>query len=283
MAKKRPGSRDLSRVLSGLITLAASAVSLRLAGRERRAERLADENTRLYRTQREISEILQHALLPKALPAIAGVDLAARYVPGVRGIDVGGDWYGVVPVDDHRFVVHVGDVSGRGLPAAALMGSLRFTIRALASLGLDPPSILANASRELDFQADGHFATALIAIADTEAMTLTVASAGHPPALLVNDGQAEFLAAPPGPPLGVGKNNYRSATFPVRRGATLLIYTDGLVEHRGESIERGLERLAKEACRPFYSLEDLVTRVVAELPDPSADDDVALVGVSWTN
>ena len=121
-----------------LVTVGVVVMTERLLRRRVVAERLAEENRHLYGEQRNVSLTLQRSLLPKALPTIEGVEFAARYIPGESGIEVGGDWYSAIAIDDHRFAFVVGDVSGRGLAAATIMAGLRYTIRAYAAIGYSP-------------------------------------------------------------------------------------------------------------------------------------------------
>ena len=219
----------------------------RLVRRRRQAERLAEENRRLYGEQRSASLTLQRSLLPKALPRIDGVEFAARYIPGESGMEVGGDWYNAIAIDDHRFAFAVGDVSGRGLAAATIMAGLRYTIRAYASLAYSPVQILETTSKEIDISSDGHFATVLIGLVDNDRREITMASAGHLPALLLNSEQAVFVNAPVGVPLGIEGPGYESVTIPIAPNSTLIAYTDGLVERRNEVLNVGMERLRTAA------------------------------------
>jgi serine phosphatase RsbU (regulator of sigma subunit) len=169
-----------------LATLGAATLTERLLRRRDEAEQLARDNARLYANQRSVAETLQHSLLPEILPHMPGVDLAFRYLPGASGVDIGGDWYDVIPLDDTRVMIVVGDVSGRGVRAGAVMASLRFAIRAFASQGDSPPVILAKLTRLVDVDHDDHFATVLCAIVDVAAHTLAIANAGHPNPLLLH-------------------------------------------------------------------------------------------------
>lgn len=269
-------------VVGVLLTLALVAMTERLVRRRLHAEHLADENRRLFGEQRNVSLTLQRALLPKVLPTIDGVDLAARYIPGESGIEVGGDWYSAIAIDDHRFAFVVGDVSGRGLVAATIMASLRFTIRAYAAIGYSPAQVLQMAAREISIDADGHFATVLVGLVDNDRREITMANAGHPPALLLRGGTAEFVRGPVGVPLGIATPAYDSITIPVTPNSTLIAFTDGLIERRGESLEIGSERLRNAASTTASSvdalLSDIVDAVFAARP---TDDDTAILAIHW--
>jgi serine phosphatase RsbU (regulator of sigma subunit) len=273
-------------VVGLLFTLGIVAMAERLVRRRQRAEELADENERLYAEQRTMSVTLQRSLLPKVLPTISEVELASRYIPGEAGAEVGGDWYSVIEVGDLQFVFVVGDVSGRGLSAASVMAGLRYTIRACARLGLSPAATLDVAAKEISISVDKHFATVLVGHVDNERHELTIACAGHPPALLLHDGASDFLNVPIGPPLGVGTDSYRSMTTRVTipPNSTLIAYTDGLIERRGEPIDVGMERLRRAASVPVQSIDALLTRIVDELfagRGAGADDDTAILGIRW--
>jgi hypothetical protein len=150
--------------LVGAVTLAATVAAVimttRLAGRRRAAERLAAENAALYDRQRSVAQALQRAIQPGQLPAVDGIELAARYIAGVEDVDVGGDFYDVY-VADQRVVTIVGDVSSRGVEAAAVMAKARHGFRALASRGESPSTILGGLAQLIDLDDDGHFATVI--------------------------------------------------------------------------------------------------------------------------
>src|SRR5579871_317497 len=183
---------SLTQVLPWLVGVAGLALTglvallfERLLRREAYAEELSKQNELLYQEQRDVALTLQRALIPLRLPDVEGIECAGAYVPGVHGTEVGGDWYSVIEADNGRVYFVVGDISGRGIEAAALMAQLRFTIRALAMLGHDPADILARASKDVDLEASGHFATVLVGVID-DRRTLILASAGHPPPLLID-------------------------------------------------------------------------------------------------
>lgn len=278
---------DLPWIIAGAgaaLTALAVLTAGRLARRRVEAEGLAAENRDLYDEQREIAETLQESLLPRELPRIAGVDLAARYLPGAEGVDVGGDWYSAVAIDDERFAFVVGDVSGRGVRAASVMASLHYTTRAYISLGYAPHRVLEMAARELHVAIEGHFATALVGLADRVRGELTLASAGHLRPLLLTEECAEFVDVPVGVPLGMGPRTYQSTTVPLRARATLVAFTDGLVERRGETIEEGMARLRKCAASAGTApIDAILTTIVTDLSTPASEDDVALLGMQWLN
>jgi hypothetical protein len=271
-----------------LLTIVAAFLAERLIRRRERAEELskrleevADENAALYASQREIAQQLQRSLMARSLPHFAWLESAARYEAGVAGTEVGGDWYDVLPIADDRVVFSVGDVCGRGLSAAVLMASLRYSIRAYALEHPDPARILDRLSAVMDTTADDQFATVICGSLDATAGTLTVARAGHPDLLVVDDDGAHYLDAPLGPPVGVDDDwSYRAVTRALPDDATLLAYTDGLVERRREHLDVGLERL-RVAALADLQLPELVAHLVDSLV-VDGDDDVAVLGLHWT-
>ncbi len=265
-------------------TFGSAALTEWLQRRRDHADRLAEENTRLYLDQRSVAQTLQHSLLPERLPDIAGVDLAVRYLPGVAGVDIGGDWYDAIPMDDGCLLIVVGDVSGRGLKAGTVMASLRYAIRAFASQGDAPSTILTKLNNLADFGNDGTFATVFCAAVDVAGHTLSVANAGHPHPLLIDGATVAFVDTQVGVPIGATAGAvYETVIVPIPPGATVLAFTDGLFERRGETIDDGLERLRRTACGPHDSLEGLLTRIVEVQSCGDAHDDTAILGIRWTN
>jgi serine phosphatase RsbU (regulator of sigma subunit) len=265
-----------------LVTLLAALLTERLIRRREGAEQLTREVSNLYLEQRSVADTLQHALLPQRLPNVPGIEIAVRYVAGVSGVDIGGDWYDVVQLDDHRFVFIVGDVSGRGVRAAAVMASLQFAGRAYAQEGYSPATILERLSRSVDIDRDDHFATVLCGLADVTARTMVLASAGHLPPLILSGGDARFVTIKPGPPVGIpGKNPLAEAGVAMAADDVLIAYTDGLVERRGEMLDVGMKRLQTAASRDSSSLDNMLSSIVTELSEGTPTDDIALIGLKW--
>lgn len=270
------------------LVIGAVIVTEWLTRRRHLAERLARENLRLYSEQRTIAQGLQRALLPQRLPFIEGLELAARYVPGDPAADIGGDWYDVIRCDEGSLIFAVGDVSGRGVPAANTMASLHFAIRAYAAQGDSAPVILEKLTSLLDIARDGHFATVLLGHVDVLEHTTTLVSAGHLPALLVwgenGSRDARFLHTHSGSPIGVFRpGSYEPVTVSVPPGGRLLAYTDGLVERRGEHLDVGLERLRQAVITQADTDRDTLDQVVQTLTGDEARDDIALLELRWTN
>jgi len=267
------------------ITILGALLAEHLVRRRTRAERMSTEIGRLYVEQRSVAETLQQAILPHEVPAIPGMQIAVRYLPGVSGTEVGGDWYDVVPLGGDRFVFVVGDVSGRGVRAAALMASLQYASRAYALEGHPPAVILDQLTRTMDIAEDGHFATVLCGLVDVGAHEVALANAGHLPPLVCGGDGASLVEAKPGSPIGVaGHAAFKPTLLTTAARGTLIAYTDGLVERRGETLDTGLKRLLQAAtARCGSSLDDLLTSLVSELTGDSPTDDIALIGLRWLN
>ncbi len=251
---------------------------LSLAGELASRAAICLDNARLYSRVQDIALTLQRALLPSALATSPYVHMAHRYVPGSRITEVGGDWYDVINLPDDRVVLVVGDVMGHGVPAAAAMGRLRITTKALARHDREPDDLLA----ELDACAQDagiELATCLYIVYDPKTGRARIASAGHPPPLVVHpDGRVETIDDVLGVPLGVGGFPFRTTEIELPENATLALYTDGLIEARGRDIEAGLGRLRTELARDQGSLEATADRILENLlPDPPTDDTVLVL------
>ncbi len=286
--RKELGGDLLARLPWGLgsgglvLTLAGAFLVERLVRRRVHAESLASENDELYREQRSVARALQHSLLPDVLPQIAGLELATRYVAGAEGVDIGGDWYDVMHVVGDHFVFVVGDVSGRGLRAATAMAELRYAVRAYAAQGDAPEVILTKVSRLIDVGRDGHFATAICGAIDVAAHRVILANAGHPDPLVIAADGARFVTTDIGAPLGVVDNApYSSRSMVIPEQGTLLAYTDGLVERRGENLDVGRERLRRAALDTRGSVDDMLTRILDQAIPTGSADDTAILGFRW--
>jgi serine phosphatase RsbU (regulator of sigma subunit) len=272
-----------------LISLAAAMITDRLARGRQRAEQLAGnldlvaaENERMYTEQRNIAQTLQHALLPDALPEVSGLRVSARYVPATSGVEVGGDWYDVVAAGEHRVLLVIGDVSGHGLRAATTMASLRHATLAYAAHDPRPAAVLARLSDYVNSGPHDYFATVLCAMIDVDGHRLTLASAGHLPPLLIDGDDGNFVEMEVNVPIGVERDApYHEATVVVPPNATLVAFTDGLVERRDEVVDTGLARLRDAATARRLPLDDLIERLPDDLAFANHHDDTAIVGVQW--
>jgi serine phosphatase RsbU (regulator of sigma subunit) len=265
-----------------LVTLLAVLLTETLVRRRDAAARLTEQVRQLYVEQRSVAETLQNALLPQAIPAIAGLEVAVRYRAAANSADIGGDWYDVVPLDEDRFVFVVGDVSGHDVRAAAVMASLHYACRDYALEGHQPAAIMSRLRRLLDVSRDGHLATVLCGLAEVTARRVTLANAGHLPPLVGSGTQLGYPAVEPGAPIGLPQRSEpEPAVVTIPAGGLLIAYTDGLIERRGEVLDTGMKRLADAAARDAPSLDDLVDRVITELTGDAPADDVALIGLRW--
>jgi hypothetical protein len=268
----------------GVLAIGGGAMVETLSRRRTVAELLAADNAALYRQQRGIAGTLQHALLPE-VPQIHGVDAAARYVAGVDELEVGGDWYDVVPGPSGRSVFVVGDVSGQGLPAATTMAALRFAVRAYVAQGDDIPTVLTRLRGLLDIHVDHQFATVLLGELDPATGLVRVVSAGHFGPLLINDGRVEYLDCLVAPPIGVPAASPPAvAEIQLDGPATLVAFTDGAVERRGEDLDTGLDRLRSTAAAAADQPLATVLDRLMEMPTISGGrDDTVILALRWTN
>ena len=249
---------------------------------------VAIENARRFQQEHAVAHTLQRSMLPSALPDVAGVSMAALYQAGSAGTEVGGDWYDAVVLADGRLLLVVGDVVGRGAGAAAVMGQLRTGLRAYALQQGDAAILTRSLDVLLQSLNEGMFATTVCVVVDTAAGQLDVVCAGHPPPLIVEpDGfAASYITCQPNTPLGVQPAPaYTAARFPLTPGATLLLYTDGLVEGRDTPLDAGLERLATVAAstiRGEVDVHAVCGRILAEMVGGGTGDDVALLAVRFS-
>jgi PAS domain S-box-containing protein len=236
------------------------------------------DNARLYTREHDAAVTLQRSLLPQAIPPVAGLDIAHCYQPASRAAQAGGDWFDVIALDDGQVALVVGDVTGHGIHAAAVMGQLRTTTAALARVGCPPEQIMAQLGGVVSAHGDEAGATCLYAVYDPASRRCRLTSAGHlPPALRRPGGAVEFLDLPAGVMLGAGPGRYPATDIDLPAGSLLALYTDGLVEQPGQDISAGMSRLLRAlAAGPARSLDDLGDSVLASL-DPPARDDIALL------
>lgn len=289
MVPTEPLAGPLLAVLPWLVLLAgtsltggALALTSSLHRRREHAEELATENARLHEAQRRASADLQRSLLPRTLPLIEGLEVAAAYSAGDDDTAVGGDWYDVI-VDGERVVASVGDVSGRGLQAAAVMAAVRYGMRTPAASGEAVDEILRRVALPAAIERDGHFATVLCGAVHLAEGEVHLASAGHPPPLLIDDEGGRWLEIALGPPIGVSHGTeYGAATSRLPARGTLLMFTDGLFERRGEPVDLGLERVREAAvARREHPLQLLVDELLAAFTEDGAPDDTAILALRW--
>jgi GAF domain-containing protein len=240
---------------------------------------LAVDNNRLYGRQRHVAEVLQQSMLP-ALPDLPGIELHARYLPAQVGAAVGGDWYDAFAQPDGSVMLAVGDVTGHDIEAAATMGQVRNLVRGDAYGRDDAPGpLLAQLDRALHGLAVPAAATAVLARLrrDGDDYALAFANAGHPPPILLRpDGEIEVWWEPPEPLLGLLPGDRTTHQRRVAAGSTLLLYTDGLVEHPAQLIDQGIRRI-KSVLHGSQSIpaETLCSRLIETAT--RRDDDIAVL------
>ncbi|MGY1653360.1 SpoIIE family protein phosphatase [Geodermatophilus sp. SYSU D01119] len=238
-----------------------------------------------FELESRTSHTLQASLLPPAPPHLPGLAVAARYLPGSRGADVGGDFHDVVPLPEGDVALAVGDVVGHDVTAAATMGQLRSVHRALLAERPGPAELVDRLHGSWPLLGLPRMATALFARLDPATGALRIASAGHLPPLLVAGGRAELLDVVPGRLLGAPPGPAPEWAGELPRGATLVLYTDGLVESRTADLDEGLARLrtvAADAARDGGATDPgvLADRLLAALTGPRRADDVALLALT---
>ncbi len=257
------GGEDLT-----LLRLAAERVGLAIA------------HARVYEREHKIAETLQRSLLPDHLPTLPGLDVAARYLPAASEAEVGGDWYDVIPMAGGAVGLVMGDVAGKGLAGASMVGRLRSALRAYALEGHEGARVVEQLNRLLWTEAEeSQMATMLYVIVDPAANNVHWVNAGHPAPLMLVDGEAEFLEGSSSVPLGVLPfPTYEEVSAPMYPGSTLLLYTDGLVERPGENIDDGMAELAARVREAPEDPNALCDHLLATLvPAGGATDDVAIL------
>ncbi|MCF6522005.1 SpoIIE family protein phosphatase [Streptomyces sp. JJ36] len=244
----------------------------------------------LYGREAYIADELQRTMLPDALPQPTGCTLASRYLPAAETARVGGDWYDAIPLPGSRVALVVGDVMGHSMTSAAIMGQLRTTAQTLAGLDLPPQEVLHHLDEQAQRLGSDRMATCLYAVYDPVAHRIVVANAGHPPPVMLHrGGRAEVLRIPAGAPIGVGGVDFEAVELDAPAGATLLLYTDGLVESRQRDVWTGIEFLKEKLTetarltRPGTAppLEPLCDEVLDILGPGDRDDDIALLAARF--
>jgi serine phosphatase RsbU (regulator of sigma subunit) len=234
-----------------------------------------------YELDVRTSHALQANLLPPAPPSVAGLSIAVRYLAATQGVEVGGDFYDVVPLPDGPVALAVGDVVGHDITAAATMGQLHSVYRAMLADQPAPSAVIDRLQASWPLLGLQRMATALFATLDLTSGRLQVASAGHPPPLLLVDGRAEYLPVRPSRMLGAPPAPAQEWTGVLPPGATLVLFTDGLVESRADDIDAGLARLRASAVRTAITDPDaLCDRLLSDLAGSHRADDIALLALT---
>jgi PAS domain S-box-containing protein len=242
---------------------------------------LAVDHARVYEREHRIAETLQRSLLPERLPQLPGLAVAARYLPAASEAEVGGDWYDVLPTPSGGVGLVMGDVAGKGLAAASMVGRLRSALRAYALEGHAPARVVEQLNRLIwTEEEESQMATLIYVVVDPVADELRWVNAGHPPPLLLADDAApQFLQGGSSVPLGVLPfPEFQEASVRIDQGVTVVLYTDGLIERPGEHLDDGLARLSGAVDGPSPNPQELCDLLLRELvPDGGASDDVALL------
>jgi PAS domain S-box-containing protein len=238
------------------------------------------DNARMYRRERRTAEALQQGLLPSKPISPAGMIVATRYLPVGANI-VGGDWHDVVPLMSGRATLIVGDAMGHGPEAAAVMVQLRTAAHTLADLELPPEEILSRLDRIATSMATAPFATCLAAVIDPASNSCMIAKAGHlAPILTLSDGTTQHIDLPVGLPIGLGHGGYEATKITLPPGATLALFTDGLVESRSRPLDDGLAQLTQALSdalgKPDHTL-DLSCEQITQILQQRGEDDITLV------
>ena len=247
----------------------------------REAQQAAVAEKRLAEQERRIAETLQRALLPAGLPPLNGITAAARYLPGAAGVEVGGDWFDAVSLPGGRTGIAVGDVVGRGIRAASVMGQMRTAFRAYALEGDAPRMVLTRLNQLVPALDPEHFSTMIYLHWDPDTRVARMVSAGHPPPLLVEPGSlARYVEVTASLPLGVMEDaEYHQTDCVLAPGSTLLLYTDGLIEERG--LDHGLARLQHTVTEDAGGLESLCDHVLDCMLPSDTKDDAALLALRF--
>ncbi|MFC5216418.1 SpoIIE family protein phosphatase [Streptomyces coerulescens] len=241
----------------------------------------AFDRARLYDVKHELAHGLQEALLPRGLPTLDGLRVAARYLPATRGMEIGGDFYDLIRLGDSAAAAVIGDVQGHNAAAAALMGQVRTAVHAHATLGTPPDQVLHRTNRLLTDLAPDLFTSCLYVHLDLARGRVSLASAGHPPPLLrLPDGETRPVDVPPGPLLGIEPDAvFPLAEIPLTEGMLLAFYTDGLVEAPGIDLEDAINRLAQHlADADDRDLDQLIDTLLSSAATTAQRiDDIALL------
>ncbi len=243
-------------------------------------DRLADTEERAQEEHR-LALRLQQAITPRAAKPVeaAGLEVAARYRPAGTGNLVSGDWYDTVMLPTRQVLLTVGDIAGHGIDAVTGMVALRNCLRGLAITGAGPATLLGWLNNVACHLTDGIIGTAVCGLYDPASRTLRWARAGHLPPVLVRDGQASELSLPEGILLGADPDfSYEEVTTSLRPGDTLLLFTDGLVERRGDPIDEAMQSLLRVASRPVTDVARYADHILSHAASDT-DDDACLVAV----
>jgi serine phosphatase RsbU (regulator of sigma subunit)/anti-sigma regulatory factor (Ser/Thr protein kinase) len=241
-----------------------------------------------YQIKHTTAEQLQRSLMPRSLPDLPGLDLGSYYRPGGLNSDVGGDWYDVIDLANGRTAVVLGDVMGKGAPAAIVMSEIRAALRAYAVLDASPSSVLTRLDAYVASRSGTEqIVTVAYGVISRDRRTVTLALAGHPPpVVLSDDGATAVLAEGTGSALGVGAGPWPETTVGIGPGSLLVLYSDGLVEKRNRELDAGIAELVHHLDgipRRRRQPRELCARIAQLMTDDHAEDDVTLLSIAVTS
>ncbi len=272
-ARLRPDRAPVYTAVPARITDPGAPVLTQLG----QAIAVAIDVLRAYQDEHTLALTLQRSLLPARLPAVDGYDMAVRYVPAGEQAEIGGDFYELSLVDGH-LAVAVGDVAGHSLHAATVMAELRHATRAYLAEGHPPSAVLDRLNQLMLRVIPNEMATLCLLLVEPATGRARLANAGHPPPLLSRDGTVEYL--PRGSALlGLRADRGPDTELTIPRGATLVLFTDGLVERRRDRIDVGMAALARAVGRVEADLDDFCDRLLAEVGPDKPDDDIAVLAL----
>lgn len=269
--------------------LAAGAIGLLLVGsltavlrREREAAQVLRRVEEDLVAHIETISTMQDMLLPATVPSVDGLRLGWHYkTGGGPTAPVGGDWIAFVPISDFCVGLAIGDVAGHGWLAVRTMAQYRFALRTLAVQNMRPAEVLAKVDEVAEFYAIPYFSTAIYGVLDTGNATWTFSAAGHPPALVLRGGAVHTLGSAHGPPLGshVRRGPFDEMAVKLEAGDLLVMFTDGVVERRGESIDVGIDRLRNllTTIDTDRDLNETSRALISDLAGHDPRDDTAIV------
>jgi serine phosphatase RsbU (regulator of sigma subunit)/anti-sigma regulatory factor (Ser/Thr protein kinase) len=246
---------------------------------------------RAYEHQHDTAELLQRSLLPQTLPDLPGLALGAQYEAAAHGVEVGGDWFDVLPLQDGRVVVTLGDVMGRGIPAATVMGQIRAALRAYALLDPSPELVLSRLDALLaTLGVPEQIITVAYGVVAGDRTSMRLGCAGHLPPLVAHPGEPPaYVEVPTGPPLGLAVEPRSSIVVPLRPGSAVVLFTDGLVESATLPVDDGMAllrdivaRLEPALAHPRELCAQLVARLAAVDAGSTAADDRAVLVLAST-
>jgi serine phosphatase RsbU (regulator of sigma subunit)/anti-sigma regulatory factor (Ser/Thr protein kinase) len=241
-----------------------------------------------FQVQKTTSELLQRSLMPESIPELTDLAMGAYYEPGGSGVDVGGDWYDVMPLADGRVLVALGDVMGKGVPAAIVMGQVRSAMRAYALIDPTPSVVLSRLDTLVSsLGVPEQIVTVIYGVIDADRACIRMAVAGHPPPILAPPTEEpRVLEVAAGPPLGIGAGPWEESLIELPPDTPLLFFSDGLVETRGIDLDNGIELLREHIGKLEHrrrNPRELCARLAEQLRRSDGDDDVTMLALMNTS